>query len=75
MHRLYRGYTKIYRTFILLDNLRKRKSRISHQAIRRKEKKKSKPEEHEGMPQHCPSTKYRGDRNPKYHEEQQKDVA
>jgi hypothetical protein len=37
-----------------------------------------KPEEHEGMPhhhQHCPLAKRREDRNPKYHEEQQKCVA
>jgi hypothetical protein len=38
---------------------------------------KPKPEEQEGMPQHkhCPPAKRREDRNPKYHEEQQKDVA
>jgi hypothetical protein len=40
-------------------------------------RKKPKPEEQEGMPQHqhCPPEKRRGDRNPKCHEEQQKDVA
>jgi hypothetical protein len=40
-------------------------------------KKKPKPEEQEGMPQHqrCPPEKRRGDRNPECHEEQQKDVA
>jgi hypothetical protein len=40
-------------------------------------RKKPKPEEHEGMPQHqhCPPEKRRGDKNPKCHEEQQKDVA
>jgi hypothetical protein len=40
-------------------------------------RKKPKPEEQEGMPQrhHCPLSKRREDRNPKYHEEQQKDVA
>jgi hypothetical protein len=27
-----------------------------------------KPEEQEGMPQHCPPAKRREDRNPKYHE-------
>jgi hypothetical protein len=34
-----------------------------------------KPEEQEGMPQHqhCPPAKHREDKNPKYHEEQQKD--
>jgi hypothetical protein len=34
-------------------------------------------EEHEGMPQHeqSPHAKRRGDWNPKYHEDQQKDVA
>jgi hypothetical protein len=34
-------------------------------------------EEEGGMPQHrhCPPAKRREDRNPKYHEEQQKDVA
>jgi hypothetical protein len=44
---------------------------------RRKEEKKAKPEEHEGMPQHqrCPPEKRRGDKNPKCHEEQQKDAA
>jgi hypothetical protein len=38
---------------------------------------KPKPEEHEGMPQnqHCPSAKRHKDRNPKHHEEQQKDVV
>jgi hypothetical protein len=38
---------------------------------------KPKPEEQERMPQrqHCPFEKRRGDRNPKCHEEQQKDVA
>jgi hypothetical protein len=38
---------------------------------------KPKPEKQEGMPhhQHCPTAKRRGDRNPKYHEEQPKDVA
>jgi hypothetical protein len=37
-----------------------------------------KAEKQEGMPprqQHCPPAKRRGDRNPKYHEERQKDVA
>jgi hypothetical protein len=39
--------------------------------------KKPKPEEQEGMPQHhhCPLAKHHGDRNLKYHKEQQKDVA
>jgi hypothetical protein len=38
---------------------------------------KPKPEEQEGMPQqhHYPQAKHCGVRNPKYHEEQQKDVA
>jgi hypothetical protein len=36
-----------------------------------------KPEEQGGMPHrlHCPPAKHREDRNPKYHEEQQKYVA
>jgi hypothetical protein len=40
-------------------------------------RKKPKPEEQESMPQrqHCPPAKRRGDRNPEYHEQQQKDVA
>jgi hypothetical protein len=40
-------------------------------------RKKPKADEHEGMPQrqHCPPAKRRGDRNPEYHEVQQKDVA
>jgi hypothetical protein len=40
-------------------------------------RKQPEPEEKEGMPQHrhCPPAKRRGDRNPQYHEEQQKDVA
>jgi hypothetical protein len=44
---------------------------------RREKPHRPKPEEHEGMPQHqlCPLTKRREDRNPKYHEEQQKDDA
>jgi hypothetical protein len=43
----------------------------------KKKGKKAKPEEHEGTRQrkHCPLAKRRGDRNPEYHEEQQKDVA
>jgi hypothetical protein len=49
------------------------------EATKQKEEKRKepKPEEHEGMPQHqhCPLAKLRGDRNPKYHEEQHKDVA
>jgi hypothetical protein len=47
------------------------------EATKQKEekRKKPKPEEHEGMPQHCPPEKRRGDRNPECHEEQQKDVA
>jgi hypothetical protein len=49
------------------------------EATKQKEekRKKTKPEEHEGMPQrrHCPPEKRRGDRNPECHEEQQKDVA
>jgi hypothetical protein len=49
------------------------------QAIKQKEEKRDnpEPEEQEGMPQrqHCPHAKRRGDRNSKYHEEQQKDVA
>jgi hypothetical protein len=38
---------------------------------------KPKPEEQQCMPQHqhCPHAKYRGDKNPKYHEDQQKDVT
>jgi hypothetical protein len=40
-------------------------------------RKKHEPEEQECMPQHqhCPLAKRRGNRNPKYHEKQQKDVA
>jgi hypothetical protein len=40
-------------------------------------RKKPKPEQQEGMPQHqCPThAKHRGDGNPKYREEQQKDVT
>jgi hypothetical protein len=36
-----------------------------------------KPEEQEGIPQHqhCPLAKHHEDKSPKYHEEQQKDVA
>jgi hypothetical protein len=49
------------------------------EAIKQKEekRKKPKPEEQEGMPQHlhCPPEKRRGDRNPECHEEQQKDLA
>jgi hypothetical protein len=43
-------------------------------ATKQKEEKREKPksEEHEGMPQHqhFPPAKHRGDRNPKYHEEE-----
>jgi hypothetical protein len=44
---------------------------------RKGRRKKHKPEEQEGMPQHhhCPHVKRREDRNPKHHEEQRKDVA
>jgi hypothetical protein len=49
------------------------------EATKQKEekRKKPKPEEHEGMPEdeHCPLATRRGDRNPKYHEDQQKNVA
>jgi hypothetical protein len=49
------------------------------EATKQKEEKRKnpKPEEQEGMPQrqHCAPEKRHGDRNPKYHEEQQKDVA
>jgi hypothetical protein len=49
------------------------------EATKQKEEKmkKPKPEEQEGMPQchHCPPAKRRGDRNPKFHEAQQKDVT
>jgi hypothetical protein len=40
-------------------------------------RKKPKPEEHEGIPQreHCPLAERRGERNPNYHGEKQKDVA
>jgi hypothetical protein len=39
--------------------------------------KKPKPQEHEAMAQHqhCPLAKRREDRNQKYHEDQQKDIA
>jgi hypothetical protein len=41
------------------------------------EEKTYKPEKREGTPhhQHCPLVKRHGDKNPKYHEEEQKDVA
>jgi hypothetical protein len=49
------------------------------EATKQKEekRKKPKPEEHDGMPQHqhCPLEKRRGDRNPECNEEQWKDVA
>jgi hypothetical protein len=50
-------------------------TRDIHMNLRRKRPKPD--EEHEGMPQHrhCPHAKRREDRNPKYHEELQKDVA
>jgi hypothetical protein len=61
---------------LFLREIFTRKSSEDHQAKRRK-RKKLKPEEQEGMPQHqhCPPAKRRGDRNPEYHEEQRKDVA
>jgi hypothetical protein len=50
-----------------------------HQAKRRKEENPhiSKPEGQEGLPQHqhYPLANRREDRNPKYHKEQQEDVA
>jgi hypothetical protein len=53
-----------------------------HKAKKKKEEKrppgkKPKHEEQDGMAQHqhCPLAKRRENRNPKYHEEQQKDVA
>jgi hypothetical protein len=54
-----------------------RKSSISHKAKKRYKRRKPEPEEQNGMPQHqhCPPSKHRGDRNPKCHEERQKDVA
>jgi hypothetical protein len=56
-------------------NLTRKNSGV-HQAKEEKRKKPN-PEEHEGMPQnqHCPPVKRRGDRDPKYHDEHQKDVA
>jgi hypothetical protein len=47
------------------------------ETIRRGKPHRPKPEEQGDMPQHrhCPPGKHRGDRNPKYHEEQQKDIA
>jgi hypothetical protein len=49
------------------------------EATKQKEekRKKSTPEEQEGMPQrqHCPLEKRRRDRSPECHEEQHKDVA
>jgi hypothetical protein len=44
---------------------------------KKKRGEKTQPEEQEGMPQHqhCPPAKRREDRNPKNHEEQQKDLA
>jgi hypothetical protein len=44
---------------------------------RRENPRMPKPEEQEGMPQHqqCPLAKRRKDKNPKYHEEEQKHVA
>jgi hypothetical protein len=58
------------------------KTEVYYQKQRRpqsKKKKRGKTEARgtEGMPQdeHYPLAKRRGDRNPKYHEEQQKDVA
>jgi hypothetical protein len=52
-----------------------RKSSGGHHA--KEKRKKPKPEEQEGIPQrqHYPPEERRGDRNPEYHEEQQKDVA
>jgi hypothetical protein len=57
------------------DNLFTRNISIGKQ--KEEKRKKPKPEEQEGMPQHqhCPPARHRGDRNPKYHEEQQKDVT
>jgi hypothetical protein len=52
--------------------------KVAETTKQKEEKRKNaKPEEHEDMPphQHYPLAKRRGDRNPKYHEEQQKDVA
>jgi hypothetical protein len=68
-------YVLFHRYYFLSNILLTRKSSMSYQAKRRK-KKKPKPEEQEGMPQHghCPPAKHRGDRNPKYHAGQQKDV-
>jgi hypothetical protein len=45
--------------------------------IKTKKEEKPEPEEPEGMPhhQHYPHAKRRGDTNPKYHEEQHKDIA
>jgi hypothetical protein len=63
--------------YLHINKFLARKSSISHQAKRRKEKKKPEPDEQEDMPQHrhFPPARHRGDKNPKYHEEQQKDVA
>jgi hypothetical protein len=44
---------------------------------RREKPHRPKPEEQEGMPQHqyCPRAKRPEDRTPKYHKDEQKDVA
>jgi hypothetical protein len=64
-------------TLLSASNKTKFLTRKAVEATKQKEekRKKPKPEEQEGMPQHCPPEKRRGDRNLECHEEQQKDVA
>jgi hypothetical protein len=59
------------RRLVFYKNILTRKISGGHQAKRRKEGKKPKPEEQEGMLQrrHCPPEKRRGDKNPECHEE------
>jgi hypothetical protein len=55
----------------------KKKAALATTKQKEEKEKKPKPEEHEGKPKHnhCPHARHRGDMNPKYHEEQHKDVA
>jgi hypothetical protein len=59
-----------------INNFPYKKKQHRPPSKKKKRGKKPKPEEQEGMPQHrhCPHATCHGDRNPKYHEEEQKDV-
>jgi hypothetical protein len=60
-----------------INQILTRKTQCEATKPKEEKRKKPKPEEQDGMPQreHCPPAKRRVDRNPEYHDDQQKDGA